>query len=83
MGSQKSVPAHIWRGYEWCGEIITKPLTSQQGLRSIKTCNNMNFIIYFRHQIEVFFFHTLVHRAVSLVVNTHMSNNINSQLNCF
>ena len=83
MGSQKSVPAHIWRGYEWCGEIITKPLTSQQGLRSIKTYNNYKLYYIFQAPNRIFFLPSLAHRAVPLVVNTHMSNNINSQLNCF
>jgi len=55
MGSQKSVPARIWRGYEWCGEIITKPLTSQQGLRSIKTYNNYKLYYIFQAPNRSFF----------------------------
>ena len=40
----------------------------------------MNFIAYFRHQAEVFFSSIMVHRAVPLLFDTHMSNNINMQL---
>ena len=40
----------------------------------------VNFIAYLRHQAEVFFSSIMVHRAVPLLFDTHMSNNINMQL---
>ena len=40
----------------------------------------VNFIAYLRHQAEVFFASINGAPALTLLVNTHMSNNINTQL---
>ena len=45
-----------------------------------KDMEYVNFIAYLRHQAEVFFSSIMVHRAVPLLFDTHMSNNINMQL---
>jgi len=49
------------------GEIITKPLTSQHGLRSIKTCNILTLLHISGTKPKFFLFHNGTPRRSSFI----------------